>query len=62
MPENAGEEADYMELFEKEIAKYENHVKMKSFLTYGLGRDHFPYIHQKAVNGKAHNRNLQNQR
>jgi hypothetical protein len=35
--ENAGEEADYTELFEKEIAKYESHVKMKSFLIYGLG-------------------------
>jgi hypothetical protein len=36
-PENAGEETDYKETLEKEIAKYENHVKMKSFLTYGLG-------------------------
>lgn len=35
--ENTGEEADYTELFEKEIAKYESHVKMKSFLIYGLG-------------------------
>ena len=36
-PENAGEETDYKETFEKEIAKYESHVKMRSFLTYGLG-------------------------
>lgn len=36
-PENAGEETDYKETLEKEIAKYESHVKMRSFLTYVLG-------------------------
>lgn len=35
--ENADEETNYTEHFEKEIAKYENHIKMKTFLTYGLG-------------------------